>query len=82
MVNPKTGPGPKADLDTLEESLDTMVRNVDIADQGKSEILKNPVPYEDTKEAVNISIDEVGAKQQTENREKKTQGPPAEHKRK
>jgi hypothetical protein len=29
-----------------EESLDTMVRNVDIADRGKSEILKNPVPYD------------------------------------
>ncbi len=65
-----------------EESLDTIVRNLDIADQCKSEILKNPVPYEDTKEAVNISLDEVGAKQQKENREKKTQGPPSEHKRK
>ena len=54
----------------------------DTTDQCKSEILKNPVPYEDTKEAVHISVDEVGAKKQKENREKKTQDSPSAHKRK
>jgi hypothetical protein len=65
-----------------EESLDTLVRTLDIADQCTAEILKNPVPYAETKEAGNLSRDEVGAKQQKENREKKTQDPPAEPKRK
>jgi len=65
-----------------EERLKDIVRKFDLEDQCKSAILKNPVPYEDTKEAVNISIDEVGAKQQKDNREKKPQDPPSEPKRK
>ena len=59
-----------------EESLEDIVSNLDIEDQCKSAILKNPVPYEDTKEAGHISVDEVGAKKQKENREKKTQDSP------
>jgi hypothetical protein len=65
-----------------EESLEDIVRTLDIEDQCKSAILKNPVLYEDTKEAVHISVDEVGAKKQKENREKKTQDSPSEPKRK
>lgn len=65
-----------------EEHLKDIVRKFDLEDQFKSAILKNPVPYEDTKEAVNISLDEVGAKQQKDNREKKPQDPPSEPKRK
>ncbi|MFQ5652599.1 MAG: hypothetical protein ACE5IY_21920 [bacterium] len=65
-----------------EESLNDIVLDFDISDTFKPEILNNPVPYEDAKEAVNISVDEVGAKKQRENREKKTQDPPSEKKRK
>src|SRR5437667_10857039 len=65
-----------------QHKLKEIVRKLGLEDQCKSEILKNHVPYEDTKEAVNISIDEVVAKQQKDNREKKPQDPPSETKRK
>jgi len=59
-----------------------MVKAYDIAEELQPEILTNPVPYEDVKEAVNISLDEVGAKKQKETREKGTQDSPDEKKRK
>ena len=65
-----------------DENLQEMVKAYDIAEQLKSEILTNPVPYEDVKESVNISLDDVGAKKQKETRKKDTQDPPEEKKRK
>ncbi len=65
-----------------DADLQEIVKAYDIEDQLKPEILTNPVPYEDVKEAVNISIDEVGAKKQKETREKGTQDSPDEKKRK
>ena len=65
-----------------DESLKEMVTAYDIEEEWKPEILKNPVPYEDAQEAVNISVDEVGAKQQKENREKGSRDCPDEKKRK
>ncbi len=65
-----------------EENLQEMVKAYDIAEELQPEILTNPVPYEDVKEAVNISLDEVGAKKQKETREKGTQDSPDEKKRK
>ena len=64
-----------------DENLQEMVKAYDIEEQLQSEILTNPVPYEDVKESVNISLDDVGAKKQKETREKDTQGPPEEKKR-
>jgi hypothetical protein len=82
--SPKDMRGPFGHNVTLEEeeSREDMVSNLDIEDQCKSAILKHPVPYEDTKEAVPISVDEVGAKKQKENREKKAPASPSEPKRK
>ena len=65
-----------------DEGLQERVRTYDIEDQWKPEILANPVPYEDVKKSVNISIDEVGAKKQKETREKGAQDSPEEEKRK
>ncbi len=65
-----------------EENLQEMVKAYDLAEELQPEILTNPVPYEDVKEAVNISLDEVGAKKQKETREKGTQDSPDEKKRK
>ncbi len=76
--------GPFCPTSTIvsDENLQEMVKAYDIEEQLKSEILTNPVPYEDVKESVNISLDEVGAKKQKETREKDTQDPPDEKKRK
>ena len=65
-----------------DEGLQERVRTYDIEDQWKPEILANPVPYEDVKKSVNISIDEVGAKKQKETREKGAQDSSDEKKRK
>jgi hypothetical protein len=65
-----------------EESLKEIVTACDIEEELKSEILNNPVPYEDRKEAVNISVDEVGTKQQKGNREKGSRDLAEEKKRK
>ena len=53
-----------------EESLKEIVTGCEIEEELQPEILNNPVPYEDRKEAVHISVDEVGAKEQKGNREK------------
>ncbi len=65
-----------------EESLKEIVTACDIDEELQLEILKNPVPYENTQEAVNISVDEVGAKQQKGTREKGSRDSPEEKKRK
>ena len=65
-----------------EESLKETVTACDIDEELQLEILKNPVPYENTQEAVNISVDEVGAKQQKGTREKGSRDSPEEKKRK
>ncbi len=54
------------------EHLAELVRAFDIEERFKPAILKNPVPYEDPAAAVNISVDEVGAKKQKASREKRT----------
>src|SRR5437667_9931878 len=65
-----------------QHKLKEIVRKLGLEDQCKSEILKNHIPSENRKEAVNIAINEVRAKQQKDNREKKLQDPPSEPKRK
>ena len=65
-----------------EESLKEIVTACDIDEKLQPEILKNPIPYENAPEAVNISVDEVGAKQQKGNREKGSRDSPEEKKRK
>ena len=44
-------------------------------------MVKNPVSYEEATDAVNISVDDVGAKQQKETREHNPHGPPSKKKR-
>ena len=56
------------------ENLAELVSALDIDERFKPAILKNPVPYEEPAAAVNISVDEVGAKKQKASREK---DPPA-----
>ena len=53
-----------------EEYLRSLSESCNIEDSFKSEIAANPVPYEDPGDAVNISLDDVGAKKQKEKREK------------
>ena len=63
------------------EPLAELVRAFDIEERFKPAILKNPVPYEDPTAAVNISVDEVGAKKQKASREKRPADSPAKPKR-
>lgn len=63
------------------EHLDELVSDLDIEERFKPAILKNPVPYEDPAVAVNISVDEVGAKKQKARREKSTEASSAKPKR-
>jgi len=60
-----------------EERLEAMVSHVDMDDQCTSAILKHPVPYEETKEAVHLAVEEVGAQKQQEHREKTTHDSPS-----
>ncbi|MBF0353538.1 MAG: hypothetical protein HQM11_21105 [SAR324 cluster bacterium] len=48
------------------ELLMELIEDCAVEDSLKSEILKNPVPYEDPEQAVHISLDDVGAKKQKE----------------
>ena len=55
----------------LEEAdLVEMLVHYDLFEDSKTEIVNNPVPYEDAETAVHISVDDVGVKRQKENREK------------
>ena len=58
-----------------EEALEGALVDYSFFKDYKAEILKNPVPYEDAKQSVNISIDDVGAKKQKENRDKTSDDP-------
>jgi hypothetical protein len=53
-----------------EEKLDEIINTCNLEESLKPLISKNPVPYENTKDAVNISLDDVGAKKQEETRSK------------
>lgn len=64
-----------------EERLKELLLPYDLSESCKSSILNNPVGYEESKQAVNISIDDVGTKKQKEQREQKTPDPPAQKKR-
>ncbi len=61
----------------LKEHLSTS----DLSESWQTSILDNPVVYEDSKQATNISIDDVGTKKQKEQRENKTPDPPPKKKR-
>ena len=64
-----------------EERLKELLLPYDLSESCKSSILNNPVGYEESKQAVNISIDDVGTKKQKEQREQKPPDPPAKKKR-
>lgn len=64
-----------------EEALEEILVDYNFFKDYKSEILKNAVPYEDAKKSVNISIDDVGAKKQKENRDEKPDDPLSKKKR-
>jgi hypothetical protein len=58
------------------QTLNALVSACGLSDQSAMEMLKKPVGYEEAKEAVNISGDDVGAKQQKATREPKPHRPP------
>ena len=62
-------------------SLEELLIPYELSESDKTSILHNPVGYEESKQAVNISIDDVGTKKQKEQREQKTPDPPAKKKR-
>ena len=64
-----------------EEALEEILVDYNFFKDYKSEILQNAVPYEDAKKSVNISIDDVGAKKQKENRDEKPDDPLSKKKR-
>jgi hypothetical protein len=64
-----------------EESVNEVLLPYVRPDQSRIDMLKNPVSYEDAKDAVNISVDDVGAKKQKETREQNPHGPPSKRKR-
>lgn len=64
------------------EILNERVKTPDLEEQIRKEMLQNPVPYEKREESVCISVDDVGAKQQKENRKPTSSGPPGKSKRK
>ena len=61
--------------------LNELVTAQGLSDLSRIDMLKNPVSYEDTQEAVKISVDDVGAKKQKETREPKAHSPPSKKKR-
>lgn len=63
------------------EDLKELLMGCDLPEAWQSDILSNPVPYEDSQSAVNISIDDVGAKKQKESRERPASAPPSKKKR-
>ena len=64
-----------------KEALQELLIDCDLPDEWKADIVTNPVPYEDIQRAVNISIDDVGAKKQKESRGKPAPDPPSQKKR-
>ena len=64
-----------------KEAVKESVGALDLPEEWRADILTNPVPYEDTQRAVNISIDDVGAKKQKASREKPASAPPSQKKR-
>ena len=67
---------------TLEvDDLAEIVMNDNFLEENQSEIFKNPVPYEDAKHSVKISVDDVGAKKQKENRDGPRDNPLVKKKR-
>ena len=66
-------PGKEVEPERLVE----LVEDCTVEEALKSEILKNPVPYEDPEQAVHISLDDVGAKKQKEVRLKEPLESPA-----
>jgi hypothetical protein len=77
------------DPDAVETSVDGVVLPVlnelvaarGLSEESRLEMLANPVPYEAPQDAVQISIDDVGAKKQKDTRVPKPHSPPAEKKR-
>ena len=57
------------------------LRTQDLSEAWKTSILDNPVGYEDIRQAVNISLDDVGTKKQKAQREKKPPDPPVKKNR-
>ena len=53
----------------VSEAVNAVVLKHGLCDADRKEMLKNPVPYEAGDETVNISVDDVGAKQQKETRQ-------------
>ena len=49
--------------------VDDLVKRHGLCDASRLEMLKNPVPYEEGEDTVNISVDEVGAKKQKATRD-------------
>ena len=49
--------------------INDLVKRHGLCDASRLEMLKNPVPYEEGEDRVNISVDEVGAKKQKETRD-------------
>lgn len=56
-----------------DEELGELVNSLDVENRFKSSIVNNPVAYENAEDSINMSIDDVGAKQQKETRESKNQ---------
>ena len=68
-------------LTLSEDDLEEIRIDYSILKDYQAKILKNPVSYEDTKQSVNISIDDVGTKKQKENRDKTSNDPLSKKKR-
>ncbi len=67
---------------TLEvDDLEEILMNDNFLEDNQSEIFNNPVPYEDAKNSVKISVDDVGAKKQKENRDGSCDNPLVKKKR-
>lgn len=64
-----------------EEDIAKILGHDDVLADFKTELCSNPVAYEDAKNTVNISIDDVGAKKQKEYREPKSSDPPLKRNR-
>lgn len=63
------------------EDLEEIIVNDSLFKSYETEMLSNPVPYEDVKSSVNISVDDVGAKKQKENRDAQCDDPRPKNKR-
>jgi len=73
---PKNNPKVYKDEPVLlpQEEIKDVIEECELSTEEKSEVERNPVCYEDSKETVNISIDDVGVKKQKEQRGNENKG--------